>query len=234
MDVSQAVHRRTSVRAFLPDPVSGSVVRDILERALRSPSGGNLQPWRVHAVAGGAMAELRTLMAGRLVEAMSEGMTRGGGPGGEGSEYAVYPEGLHEPYRSRRFAVGEEMYARLGIERMDKAGRLMWFARNFDFFGAPVGLFFSLDRRMGPPQWSDMGMLMQTVMLLAVERGLDTCAQEAWSVWPKTVGGFLGLDADHMLFAGMALGRRDPAHPLSEFRSGRATLDEVAVLMGVD
>ena len=229
MDVSQAVDRRTSVRAFLPDPVPGGAVRDILSRALRAPSGGNLQPWRIHALAGEPLAELRTLMRGRLAQAAADGAL-----GGEGAEYAVYPEALHEPYRSRRFAVGEGMYARLGIERMDKAGRLLWFARNFDFFGAPVGLFFSLDRRMGPPQWSDMGMLMQTVMLLAVERGYDTCAQEAWSVWPKTVGGFLGLDDAHMLFAGMALGRRDPAHPLSEFRADRAALEEVAELRGFE
>lgn len=229
MDVSEAVDRRTSVRAFLPEPVPGEVVRDILGRALRAPSGGNLQPWRIHAVAGEPMAEFRALMQGRLADAAASGSMAG-----EGAEYAVYPEALHEPYRGRRFAVGEGMYARLGIDRLNKAGRLMWFARNFDFFGAPVGLFFSLDRRMGPPQWSDMGMLMQTVMLLAVERGYDTCAQEAWSVWPKTVGAFLGLDADHMLFAGMALGRRDPAHPLSEFRAEREPLEAVAELRGFD
>ena len=229
MDVSEAVDRRTSVRAFLSEPVPGEVVRDILGRALRAPSGGNLQPWRLHALAGAPLAEFRTLMRARLAETAASGSLSG-----EGAEYAVYPESLHEPYRSRRFAVGEAMYARLGVDRLDRSGRLLWFARNFDFFGAPVGLFFSLDRRMGPPQWSDMGMLMQTVMLLAVERGYDTCAQEAWSVWPRTVGGFLGLDADHMLFAGMALGRPDPTHPLSEFRSDREPLDAVAQLRGLD
>lgn len=229
MDVHEAVERRTSVRAFLPDPVPGAVVRDILHRALRAPSGGNLQPWRIHALAGARLAEFRAVMRHRLAEAAVSGEM-----GGEGAEYAVYPEALHEPYRGRRFAVGEAMYARLGIERLDRAGRLAWFARNFDFFGAPLGLFFSLDRRMGPPQWADLGMLMQTVMLLAVERGLDTCAQEAWSVWPQTVGGFLGLPPEQMLFSGMALGRRDPAHPLSEFRSDRAPLDEVADLRGLD
>ncbi len=229
MDVSDAVERRTSVRAFLPDPVDGAVVRDILSRALRAPSGGNLQPWRIHVLAGEPLAEFRALMRTRLTETVAAG-----GLGGEGAEYAVYPEALHEPYRGRRFAVGEGMYARLGIERLDKAGRLQWFARNFDFFGAPVGLFFSLDRRMGPPQWSDLGMLMQTVMLLAVEQGLDTCEQEAWSVWPKPVGGFLNLPAEQMLFSGMALGRRDPAHPLSEFRAERAPLNEVAELRGLD
>ena len=110
----------------------------------------------------------------------------------------------------------------------------MWFARNFDFFGAPVGLFFTLDRRMGAPQWCDLGMYMQTLMLLAVEAGLDTCAQEAWSVWPRTVGEALGLDADHMLFAGMALGRRDPAHPLAELRTARDPFETFAEMRGFD
>lgn len=224
MDVSEAVERRTSVRAFLPDPVPGAVVRELLERAHRAPSGGNLQPWRVHALSGPVLAEFRALIASRLAE----------DPRGETPEYAVYPEALHDPYRGRRYAVGEQMYARLGIARENKLGRLMWFARNFDLFGAPVGLFFSIDRRMGPPQWSDLGMYMQTLMLLAVERGLDTCAQEAWSVWPTTVGGFLGLDAEHMLFSGMALGRRDPAHALAGFRTERDPLSAFSDLRGFE
>ena len=224
MDVAEAVERRASVRAFLPEPVPGATVRELIARAHRAPSGGNLQPWRVHAVAGPALAELRALMARRLAEA----------PRGEQPEYAVYPEALHDPYRGRRYAVGEAMYARLGIARENKLGRLMWFARNFDLFGAPVGLFFSIDRRMGPPQWSDLGMYMQTLMLLAVEQGLDTCAQEAWSLWPQTVGGFLGLDAEHMLFAGMALGRRDPAHPLAEFRTDREPFAAFAEMRGFE
>lgn len=224
MDVSEAVERRASVRAFLPDPVAGAVVRGLLDRAHRAPSGGNLQPWRVHALAGEPLAAFRAVIASRLSDL----------PGGEPPEYAVYPGNLPEPWRSRRHAVGESMYARLGIERENRLGRLMWFARNFDFFGAPVGLFFMLDRRMGPPQWCDLGMYMQTLMLLAVEAGLDTCAQEAWSVWPKTVAELLGLDEGVMLFAGMALGRRDPAHPLSEFRTERAPFADFAEMRGFD
>ncbi len=224
MDVSEAVERRASVRAFVPDPIPGAVVRGLIDRAHRAPSGGNLQPWRVHALAGEPLAAFRATIASRLSEL----------PRGEPPEYAVYPESLPEPWRSRRFAVGESMYARLGIERENRFGRLMWFARNFDFFGAPVGLFFTLDRRMGPPQWCDLGMYMQTLMLLAVEAGLDTCAQEAWSVWPKTVAEVLGLDEGVMLFAGMALGRRDPAHPLSEFRTDRAPFADFAEMRGFD
>jgi nitroreductase len=105
-------------------------------------------------------------------------------------------------------------------------------ARNFDFFGAPVGLFFFLDRRMGPPQWSDLGMYMQTVMLLAVEAGLDSCAQEIWAHWPKLVAAFFGVPDTQMLFAGMSLGYRDPDHPINGLRTKRAPLHAFAHFHG--
>ena len=224
MDVSEAVDKRASVRAFLADPVPGETVRSLVCGAARAPSGGNVQPWRVHAIAGERMAAFRTLMKQRLGES----------PAGEQPEYPVYPENLWEPYRSRRFQVGEDLYRALGIERADKLGRLMQFANNYDFFGAPVGLFVSVDRRMGQAQWVDLGMYLQTLMLLAVEAGLDTCAQEAWSRFPTTVGDFIGLDADHMLFCGVALGRRDPAHPVNAWRSARAPGEEFATFEGLE
>ena len=222
MNVSEAVEARASVRAFLPDAIPQATVRALVCGAARAPSGGNVQPWRVHAIAGDRMAAFRTLMKTRLRET----------PTGEEAEYPVYPENLWEPYRSRRFQVGEDLYRALGIERENKLGRLMQFANNYDFFGAPVGLFVSIDRRMGQAQWVDLGMYLQTLMLLAVEQGLDTCAQEAWSRWPKTVGAFIGLDADHMLFCGVALGHRDPAHAVNAWRSARAPSDEFAIFEG--
>ena len=224
MDVSEAVARRRSVRAFLPDPIPAATVRGLIETAHRAPSGGNLQPWRVHAIAGEAMAAFRALIASRIADS----------PRGEAPEYAVYPPSLGEPFRSRRFAVGEAMYETLGVAREDKLGRLAWFSRNYDFFGAPVGLFFTIHRSLGPPQWVDLGLYMQTLMLLAVEQGLDTCAQEAWSVWPRTVGEFLGLDADHMLFSGMALGRRDPDAPVNRLQTAREPFDAFAEMRGFD
>lgn len=224
MDVLEAVARRRSVRAFLPDPVPGETVRALIADAARAPSGGNLQPWRIHAVAGADLAAFRALIRGKIADA----------PRGEPPEYAVYPADLWDPYRSRRHAVGEAMYATLGIERENRLGRLAWFARNFDAFGAPVLLFVTVDRRMGPPQWSDLGMYLQTLMLLAVERGLDTCAQEAWSVWARTVGEFLNLDADHMLFCGVALGRRDPDAPVNAFPVAREPFEAFAQMRGFD
>jgi nitroreductase len=167
MDVSEAAARRISIRAFRPDPVAGAVVADILIRAAQAPSGGNLQPWRVYGLSGAPLAEFKALVAAN--------------PFGEAPEYEVYPPNLWEPFRTRRFQNGEDLYATIGIPREDRPARLRQLAKNGEFFGAPVGLFFCLDRKLGPPQWADLGMFMQTVMLLAVERGLDTCPQEYWA-----------------------------------------------------
>ena len=126
------------------------------------------------------------------------------------------------------------MYATLGIPREDKAARIRHFAHNYELFGAPVVLFFSIDRRMGVDQWADLGMFMQNIMLLARERGLHTCAQEAWAIWYRSVAEFLQLPADHMLFCGMALGYMDEGAPANKLRTERAQLAEFATLRGFD
>jgi nitroreductase len=220
MNVSEAVERRVSVRAFKPDPVPGEVVREILEAACRAPSGGNLQPWRVCALAGQPLADLKAIAMRKMAA------------GGETPEYHVYPPELWDPFRSRRFACGEDLYATIGIPREDRPSRLRQLARNVEFFGAPVGLFFYLDRKLGPPQWSDLGMYMQTVMLLATERGLDTCAQEFWARLPQTVGAYIGIPEDHMLFSGMAMGFRDEAAPINTLRTRREPFEAFAELRG--
>ena len=176
MSVSEAIDSRMSCRAFLPAPVPGALIRELLEAAKRAPSGGNVQPWHVYVVAGGPLEELRAIIRAKLPAQ----------PMGEGSEYNMYPPNMTEPYRSRRFKCGEDLYATIGIERADRPGRLAQFARNFDFFGAPAAMFFAIDRQMGADQWSDVGMFMQSLMLLARERGLHTCAQEAWSLWYRS------------------------------------------------
>ena len=221
MNVSEAVRARHSVRAFLPTPVAAATVREILELAGRAPSGGNLQPWRVHALAGAALDELRHTVAARFAAGERET-----------PRYAVYPERLWEPYRSRRFDAGVQRYGALGAHNKDPAAHAELSARNHAFFGAPVGLLFFLDRRLGSPQWADLGMYLQTVMLLATERGLDTCPQESWSNWPDTVAQFLCVPDELMLFAGMALGYRDPEHPLNAYRTPRAPFADFAELHG--
>ena len=218
MDVSEAIARRISIRAFTPEAVAGETVADILVRAAQAPSGGNLQPWRVYALAGEPLAEFKALAAAN--------------PFGEEPEYEVYPPNLWEPFRTRRYQNGEDLYATIGIPREDRPARLRQLAKNGEFFGAPVGLFFCLDRNLGPPQWADLGMYMQNVMLLAVERGLDTCPQEYWARYPKTVGGFLGLPDDHMVFAGMALGYRNPEHPINTLKASRDAFELWGELRG--
>jgi nitroreductase len=224
MNVTSAVTSRISCRAFLDKPVPKQTLVEILETAKRAPSGGNLQPWLVHALTGQPLAEFLATIGSKLSLL----------PVGEGTEYNIYPPELHDPYRARRFKCGEDLYATMDIPRDNKPARLGQFARNYEFFGAPVGLFFCIDRRMGQDQWADLGMFMQTVMLLARERGLHTCAQEAWAVWHKTIAEFLQLPAGVMLFSGMALGYMDESAPINSLRTQRATLDEFATLRGFE
>ncbi|TRW17475.1 nitroreductase [Glacieibacterium frigidum] len=223
MIVSEAVASRRSVRGFLPDPVDGAVIRRVLERAARAPSGGNLQPWHIDVVGGADLDALKAIMAKRVPEA----------PKGEPTEYDIYPKELPEPYSRYRFEVGEDLYGALGIPRENKLARMMWFARNFQFFGAPVALFCSVARTMGPPQWSDLGMYLQTVMLLLREEGLDSCPQECWAIYPKTIGEFIGIPPERMLFTGMAIGFKDSADPANAMQARRAPLGDFASFRGI-
>lgn len=218
MNVSDAVASRRSVRGFQDKPVDRALLADLLQQAARAPSGGNIQPWHIHIVAGEKLVELKRLMADKIAAA----------PAGEGTEYDIYPRDMVEPYRNRTFKIGEALYERLGIPREDKAARARWFARNFDFFGAPVGLFCYVHRKNGPPQWSDLGMYLQTLMLLLREAGLDSCAQECWALYPRTLQAFLGTPDEHMLFTGMSIGWKDEDEPANSLVPPRAPLEEFA------
>jgi nitroreductase len=223
MDVRDAVATRYSCRAFLPTPVPLGIVRDILERAARAPSGGNLQPWLVHAIAGERLEELKAQLRPRFAAEL---------PRGEGAEYQVYPDPLKEPYYGRRALVGNQLYESIGIPREDKPARYRQFGRNYIFYDAPVGVFVSMDRTMGAPQWSDVGGFIQSVMLLARAHGLHTIAQEAWTSWHKTLNVFLKLPAEHILFCGIALGFADEAAPINRWRSEREPVDGFATFEG--
>lgn len=211
MDVTEAVAARRTTRAFLDNPVDDDTIVDLLTRAARAPSGGNLQPWRIYVVGGAAMPAFLDFIGEREIEP----------PG-----YDIYPADLWEPYRTNRFAVGEQMYATLGIAREDKAARLARLAENFRFFGAPAAIFCFVDRGMGPPQWSDLGMFLQTFMLLATEAGLATCPQEAWATWSGAVQEFVGAPDDEMLFCGVAIGHADPDAPVNGLVSERMPFEQ--------
>ncbi|MBX9797023.1 nitroreductase [Sphingomonas sp.] len=215
MTVTEAIAARRSVRGFLSTPVDMAVLRAIAERAARAPTGGNLQPWHIDLLTGAALDALKAAIAAKLWRGETETPA-----------YDIYPPELPAPYRDRRFAVGEALYATLGIPREDKSARRLWFARNFAFFGAPAALFCTVDRHMGPPQWGDLGMYLQNVMLLAVEAGLATCPQECWAMFPQTVTAALGTPAERMLFCGMAIGHEDPAEPANALRTTRADSGE--------
>ena len=217
MDVSQAVTSRRSVRAFLDQPVDRDVLRRVLETAQRSPSGGNTQPWNAVVLTG---KPLQTLL-GKVAEVIPQELAA------YSPEYNIYPPELDGTYQQRRFGVGEAMYAALDIPREDKPSRLKWFARNFQAFGAPVLMLVHTPRYMGPPQWSDMGMWLQTVMLLLREEGLDSCAQEAWAVYTKQIRECVDIPDDHIFFCGLAIGHGDRSQLINQFPVPRAPLDEV-------
>lgn len=225
MNVTEAVRQRISTRGFLDRPISKAELAELLETAQRAPSGGNLQPWKLIAVAGAAKDEVVAL-AQRVLAADPMGPVPGDRP--------VYPDlNVIDPvYNERRKRVGEMMYARVGIPREDRAGRIRWFANNYRFFGAPVGLFLVIDRRMGHGQWAHMGMYMQTIALLAEERGWATCMQECWARLRNELPAHFGLDENHMVYCGIALGYPDHEEPVNELYADRAPLSEVVEFRG--
>lgn len=225
MDVRDAVASRYSCRAFLPTPVPEQTVRAIVEQAARAPSAGNCQPWRVYALAGERIEALKALLAARIPAEL---------PHGEGDDYPIFPSPLTEPYRTRRFAVGELLYKSLGIPREDKPARYRQYGRNYMFFGAPVALFFARETSHGPAQWADIGGYLQTVALLARGYGLHTCPQQAWVSFHKTVRSFLNLPDHLMIYSGMALGHADESAPINQWRAPREPLDAFATFAGFE
>jgi len=222
MQVSEALNSRFTCRAFLPTPVPQATVEAILAGAARTASGGNFQPWWVWALAGEELAALEQIVAGKI----AKGQLIDGD-----FEYLIYPPDK-EPYASRRFRNGEAMYQAIGVARDDGPGRMAQYGRNFRFFGAPVGLFLAIDRTMLQGQWADLGMYLQSVMLLAREHGLHTAAIEGWSLFHRTAREFLAMPDELMLFCGLALGHADLDAPVNRVRAERAPLSEFATLRG--
>ncbi|MEM8917901.1 MAG: nitroreductase [Pseudomonadota bacterium] len=222
MNVTEAVRSRRSVRQFLDKPVDLDVLKRVLETAQRSPSGGNTQPWNAVVITGDELTRVTDAIKAKVPTA----------PMGEGHEYAIYPEGLDGRYEEQRRMVGKTMFDSIGLERGDKAGRFAQMAKNWDSFGAPVQLFTYTRKYMGPPQWSDMGMWLQTVMLLLREEGLDSCSQEIWAMYGSYMRELLNIDDDHIFFCGMAIGYRNPDAPINNFHVPRVALGEAVEFRG--
>ncbi len=219
MTVSEAVATRRSVRVFQDKPVPLEVLREILDKARMTPSGCNIQPWQAIVLAGEPLKELQDKMRGQPFQDPPEydQMTVPGMP-----EYAPR---LHD--------ISANLYSSMGIAREDKAAREKFAATNFDNFGAPAVLYCYFAREMGGPQWSDMGMWLQTIMLLAREAELDTCPQESLAFHARIVKDHLGIDDEkYLFFCGLAFGYRDPDAPANNFFRPRLPLDEQVKFRG--
>jgi nitroreductase len=214
MDVYEAVTSRRAVRGFTDRHVPRQVLERVLSAAAWAPSGSNIQPWHAYVLTGGPLAELKKRAGERVAE---------GDPWDE-PEYEMYPPGLKSPYHERRSAFGEQRYGALDIPREDLEARQKAAAANWDCFGAPAALFCYIDRDMGPAQWADVGMYLQTVMLLLRAEGLHSCPQMAWAKYRKTVAEVLSPPDQLTFFCGMSIGFEDVT--VSDARTGRAPLDE--------
>jgi nitroreductase len=214
MDVYEAVTSRRAVRAFTDRAIPKEVLKRVLSAAAWSPSSSNLQPWHAYVVTGAPLAELKKRAGERLAA---------GDPWDE-PEYEMYPPELKSPYHERRSDFGKQRYGALGISREDQESRQRAAATNWECFGAPAALFCYIDRDMVRPQWADVGMYLQTVMLLLRAEGLHSCTQMAWAKYHKTVAEIISPPDKLILFCGMSIGFEDVNVDLG--RTGRAPLDE--------
>lgn len=222
MDVLEAIRTRKSIRAFTDKPVPQETVREILQIAQRSPSGTNTQPWHVHVCAGTVKDAIS-----RDVRALA---MSGGGTKYEDHDY--YPAVWKDLHRDRRRGVGWALYGLLGIQKGDREGSTRQALKNFDFFGAPVGLFVTVDSYLGRGSWADAGMYLQTIMLAARAFGLHTCPQAAWITYQDPIYKHLEIPSDQDLVSGMALGFADPDAIENTLVSERETLENVARFKG--
>lgn len=215
--VEEAILSRRSIRAFLSDPVTDETIREILTLASRAPSGTNTQPWKVHVVRGA----VRDQLCDEIVAAFMAGDQYS-------EEYAYAPDPWGEPYLARRRATGWGLYGTLGIEKGDKGKMVAQHARNFRFFDAPVGLFITIDRGLELGSWLDLGLFLQTLMLAARGRGLDTCPQQAFAGFHKIIQSRLAIPVDEMVVCGVALGFADMSAPENHFSPDRERVDQFA------
>ena len=198
-----AITTRRSVRAFLPTPVPRSVIEDLLAVAARAPSGPNTQPWQVHVLTGSAKEALSRDIVAAYDDPVQRALHT--------EPYAYYPTEWRNPYLERRRKIGWDLYSLLGISRTDKAGMHAQHTRNYTFFDAPVGLIFTIDSVMEQGSWLDYGMFLQSLMVAARARGLDTCPQAAFTQFHRIIASHLGLPGEQTVVCGMSLGHADAA-----------------------
>jgi nitroreductase len=219
--VEAAIASRRSVRAFLPTPVPRELIEQILDVAARAPSGTNMQPWRAYVLAG----DVKERLSADLVRAFMEGSQHA-------SEYKYYPDRFFEPYLSRRRKVGWDLYGLLGIARGETARMQAQHARNFLFFEAPVGLIFTIERRLEIGSWLDYGIFLGNVMTALRGHGLHSCAQAAFAPMHEIVRLHLPIPPDEVVVCGMSIGYEDTSAPENRLRTERGPAREFARFIG--
>ena len=223
MHFIDALRARKSVRAFRPDPVPRALVEELLSLASRAPSGTNVQPWKVHVVAGEVRQELE-----REVLAHRDTMPP--------DDRAEFPRSSKrkEPYIGRMRKLGKDMYSLIGIPKGDKEANWTQWGRNYKFFDAPVGLIFTIDKDLDAMSFVDLGMFMQTLMLAAKVRGLDTCAQGAWNNYWSVTRRVLKVPDDEYIICGISLGYADESAPVNSLVSERESVASFATFHGFE
>ena len=221
LHVEQVIYSRHSIRRFLPKPVSLSTVRELLETAAQAPSGTNVQPWKVYALAGEKKVELGNAITEKYLASGVEGMP-----------FDYYPKEWTDPWLSRRRKTGIDLYALLGIEKGDDDKMLQQWIRNYQFFDAPVGLIFTIDKVLGQGMFLDCGMFIATLMIAARARGLDTCVQVAFAHFQEVIHKTLYLPENEIVICGMSLGYADQEAPENKLRTEREPVDSFADLRG--
>ena len=221
MHFDEALTKRRSVRAFLDRPVPRALVEELLALASRAPSGTNIQPWKVHVVAG----EVRRRLEAEVL-AHRETMPP--------DDRAEFPRSSKrkEPYIGRMRKLGKDMYSLIGIPKGDQAANWAQWGRNYKFFDAPVGLIFTIDKDLDAMSFVDIGMFMQSFMLAAKVRGLDTCAQGAWNNYWSVTRRVLNVPQDEYIVVGLSLGYADESHPVNTLVSEREPVESFATLHG--
>jgi nitroreductase len=215
--VDAALTTRRSIRAFLPTPVPRTEIEAILEAASRAPSGTNTQPWNVYVVTGESLARLSQDLVAAYNDPQRDALYQ--------EEYPYYPRQWVSPYIDRRRKIGWDLYGVLGIGKSDKARMHEQHAQNYRFFGAPVGLFFTIDRHMELGSWLDYGMFLQAIMTAARGRGLDTCPQAAFTQFHQVIARHLGLATHEQLVCGMSLGFADESALVNSLRTEREPVE---------
>jgi hypothetical protein len=215
------ISERRSVRAYLPTPVADDLLHEVLVQARLAPSGANLQPGAFVQVRGA----VREALSADLVAAWQHGLT-------EAEDYSYFPQPLPHSLRRRQVAAAQAMYGALGVARDDRAGRDAQFARNFQFFDAPVALIVTIAHDMGSGCYMDLGMTLYGLMMAAQAKGLSTCAIGALASYPNLIRGHLGLDASSHIVCGMALGYADPEAPVNQTQTTRCALDDYFKVVG--